>query len=275
MLRNCSFFISFSLILLPKISTGKPKGRRPNAVLFLDCQMVLVISQRKVHSYEQWCPPSKVVLSDTASLHMTLRAFEVIIVAWDRHHGPLTIKCKGKSKNLLFSEECLSFSPSFLSFLFLLFVSLFNCLAFWSLETFLQVWFDYTHFRGWAMQTPDRRWFSRPPSDLCWCLHLLCLCLIPNTKREALDCVQARVCVCGGGWIAKSRKPEQKAQVKAVHTFSGGACQRLSLQWWKSCGNLCSGTAEVAHVHVLCLWLRRAITVCYCHLFPTSLVREA
>lgn len=98
MLRNCSFFISFSLIRLPKISTGKPKGRRPNAVLFLDCQMVLAVSQRKEHNYEQWCPPSKVILSDTASLHMTLRAFVVIIAPWDRHHGPLTIKCKSKSK---------------------------------------------------------------------------------------------------------------------------------------------------------------------------------
>lgn len=149
MLRSCLFFISLSLFLLPKISTGKPKGRRPNNVLFLDCQMVLAISQRQERNYEQWCPCSKAILSDTASLHMTLRAFMIIIVPWNTHYGPLIIKCKDKSKNLLFSEECLSFSPSFFyssssSLSFFLILSL----AFWSLETFLQVWFNYTHFGG-------------------------------------------------------------------------------------------------------------------------------
>lgn len=149
MLKSCSSFISLSLILLPKISTGKSKGGRPNDVLFLDCQMVLAISQRQEHNYEQWCPCSKVILSDTASLHMTLRAFMIIIVPWNRHCDPLTIKSKVRVKICYLVKSAYPSPPPFFyssfsslsSFLILSF-------AFWSLETFLQVWFNYTYFGG-------------------------------------------------------------------------------------------------------------------------------
>lgn len=80
------------------------------------------------------------------------------------------------------------------------------------------------------MQILGRSWLSRTPSDLCWCLHLLCLCLIPNTQKEALDCVRVHVCVGGLHRVeSQSRKLKSKLcthyEVEHVSVFhcSGGS----------------------------------------------------